>query len=169
MTGLCFVDANVLVYALDPRDPAKQQRAKAWRDSLWRDGRGRTSVQALLEAYVALRRIGGAPAEDIWASVERHFAWNPLPVNEEVMRQAYAVQARWKISWWDSLIVAAAQLQGCELLLTEDLQDGMDFGSVTARNPFTLAAEQPAAPYAAPPMLARLHRPRGRPRRTAIA
>ena len=169
MTGLCFVDANVLVYARDPRDPAKQRRAKAWRDSLWRDHRGRISVQVLSEAYVALRRIGGAPAEEIWASVARLFAWNPLPVSEELLRQARDVELRWKISWWDSLIVAAAQVQGCELLLSEDLQDGMAFGSVTVRSPFTLAAEQRATPYVAPPMLASPHRPRGRPRRAARA
>jgi predicted nucleic acid-binding protein len=168
MTGLCFVDANVLVYTFDPRHPAKHQRATAWRDLLWRTGAGRTSTQALSETYVVLRRLRReVPAEVLWERVADYFAWNPQPVDADLMRRARGIEQRWKISWWDAAIVAAAQLQGCELLLTEDLQDGMAFGGLTVRSPFTLAVEQPPAPYAAPPMLARLHRPRGRPRRSA--
>jgi predicted nucleic acid-binding protein len=170
MTGLCFVDANVLVYTFDPRNPAKHQRATAWRDLLWQRGVGRTSAQVLSETYVVLRRLRrDVPAEVLWERVADYFAWNPQPVDADLMRRAREIEQRWKISWWDATIVAAAQVQGCELLLTEDLQDGMAFGGVTVRSPFTLAAEQPAAPYAAPPMLARLHRPRGRPRRAARA
>jgi predicted nucleic acid-binding protein len=166
MTGPCFVDANVLVYVFDPRDAAKQARASAWRELLWRSQLGRTSTQVLSETYVALKRLmGGARSAEIWTEVARYFAWNPLPVDEPVLRRAHELESRYKISWWDSLIVAAAQLQDCELLLTEDLQDGMKFGTLTVRSPFTLAVEQPAAPYAVPQSLARLHRRRGRPRK----
>jgi predicted nucleic acid-binding protein len=171
MTGLCFVDANVLLYSRDPRDPAKQERANAWLDSLWRDGRGRTSVQALSEYYYnATRKLSPAvPPEDAWARVRTYFAWSPLPVDESLLRGAREVEERWRLSWWDALIVAAAQLQDCAILLTEDLQDGTVLGTVTVRSPFTLAAEQPSVRYEVRPALASLHRPRGRPRRTALA
>jgi predicted nucleic acid-binding protein len=170
MTGLCFVDANVLVYTFDPRNPEKHRRAMAWRDLLWQRGVGRTSAQVLSETYVVLRRLRrDVPAEVLWERVADYFAWNPQPVDADLMRRAREIEQRWKISWWDAAIVAAAQVQGCELLLTEDLQDGMLFGGVTVRSPFTLAVEQPPATYLAPPMLARLHRPRGRPRRSALA
>jgi len=56
MTGPVFVDADVFLYARDERDPAKLPRARAWLDHLWREGRGRTSVQVLSEYYVNLRR-----------------------------------------------------------------------------------------------------------------
>ena len=170
MTGTCFVDANVFIYARDPRDPAKQRRAKEWRDHLWREGHGRTSIQALSETYATLRKLGGATPEDIWESVARFFTWEPRAIDEPVLRLAQKIEVRYRISWWDSLIIAAAQLQDCEILLTEDLQDGMAFGSVTVRSPFTLELRQPSAPYALSANAASLHRPRGRPRRaTAYA
>jgi hypothetical protein len=53
------------------------------------------------------------------------------------------------------------------LLSTEDLPDGMAFGSVTVRSPFTLEVREPPARYAVPSPVASLHRPRGRPRRAA--
>jgi predicted nucleic acid-binding protein len=86
-------------------------------------------------------------------------------VNETLFRHAREVEQRWRISWWDSMVVAAAQMQYCTLLLTEDLQDGMAFGSVTVRSPFTLEVREAAASYAVPPRAASPHRPRGRPRR----
>ncbi len=68
------------------------------------------------------------------------------------------------------MIVAAAQLQDCVLLLSEDLQDGMALGAVTVRSPFTLALGEPAARYDVAPLTASRHRPRGRPKRApAIA
>jgi hypothetical protein len=62
------------------------------------------------------------------------------------------------------MIVAAAQLQGCSILLSEDFQDGMIFGGVAVRNPFAeRVAEQPVE-YGVPRMTVARHRPRGRPR-----
>src|SRR6186997_2023190 len=130
MTGLCFVDSNVFVYARDPRDPAKQQRAKQWCDHLWVQRLGRTSTQVLSETYIALRRLGGATPDDIWNSVARLVAWRPQAVDEKVILQAREVELRWRLSWWDSLIVAAAQMQDCSILLTEDMHDGAAFGNL---------------------------------------
>ncbi len=170
MTGPCFVDANVLVYLWDPRDQTKQSRAAAWRNHLWLTGLGRASAQVLSETYAVLRRIRpDVSADDLWEGISPYFAWNPHPVDEDLMRRARAVEQRFRISWWDSMIVAAAQLQDCALLLTEDLQDGMAFGNVTVRSPFTLEVREAEATYAVQPLAASPHRPRGRPRRTAFA
>ena len=168
MTGLCFVDANVLVYVHDPRDRAKQARASAWHEHLWRERRGRTSMQVLSEYYVNARRIGALAAEDLWKSAEQYFAWNPQPIDEPLLRRAHEVEQRWRLSWWDSMVVAAAQLQDCAVLLTEDLQDGGVFGTLTVRSPFTLAVEEPTPAYAVAQLASR-HRPRGRPKRSAVA
>jgi predicted nucleic acid-binding protein len=171
MTGPCFVDANVLLYSRDPRDPAKQVRANAWLDVLWRESRGHTSMQVLSEFYYnATRKLSPVvPPEDAWARASTFFAWNPQPIDEPLLRRAREVEERWRLSWWDSMVVAAAQIQGCTLLLTEDLQDGAVFGTVTVRSPFTLDVREPAAQYAAAPAMVSRHRPRGRPRRTAYA
>jgi hypothetical protein len=83
-----------------------------------------------------------------------------------LLRRAREIERRYQISWWDSMVVAAAQLQHCVILLTEDLQDGMAFGTLAVRSPFSAVLEEPPAQYDA----ARahpLHRPRGRPRRVA--
>ena len=80
----------------------------------------------------------------------------------------YTIELRYKLSWWDSMIVAAAQLQECALLLTEDLQDGAAFGTVTVRSPFTLDVREAGAKYDVQRLGAPLHRPRGRPRRSAM-
>jgi len=166
MTALVFVDANVLLYARDKDEPTKQPRAQEWLERLWREGRGRISAQVLSEYYVNARRADSQLSDDeAWEDVRMYLAWQPEPIDQEVLMRGREVEKRYKLSWWDSLIVAAAQLQECRVLLTEDLQDGMTFGTVKVRNPFLHAVEEPAAEYAMAP----LHRPRGRPRRVIQA
>lgn len=169
MTGPCFVDANVFIYVRDARDLRKQARAAEWLGDLWHHQRGRTSTQALAEAYVVATRKLAIPADAAWDYLERYFSWKPYPVDEVLMRRAREIEQRYRLSWWDSTIVAAAQLQDCVLLLTEDLQDGAKLGSVTVRNPFNLQVSEAAAAYRVEPRAARLHRPRGRPRRAAVS
>lgn len=149
MTGPCFVDANVFVYSRDPADGSKQALAQQWIERLWREGLGRTSTQALSEFYViATRRLSHPLSRDeAWADAESFLAWEPLPIDAGVLRGARQIEARFKLSWWDSLIVAAAQVQHCVLLLTEDLQDGAVYGSVTVRDPFRLTVEEAVAQY----------------------
>ena len=165
MIGPCFVDANVFLYVRDPRDPRKQARAVEWIDALWDNRLGRTSAQALAEVYAVATRKLGIQADAAWHYVERYLSWNPHPVDEAVLRRAREIEQRYRLSWWDSTIVAAAQLQDCLLLLTEDLQDGMVLGMVTVRNPFTLQVSEAAALYAVERRGVSRHRPRGRPRR----
>jgi hypothetical protein len=101
----------------------------------------------LSEFYaVSTRKLGVAP-QITWAEVARYFAWEPQPVDEALLRAAREIETRHKLSWWDSMIVAAAQLQECTLLLTEDLQDGATFGAVTVRSPFTLDVREERAAY----------------------
>jgi predicted nucleic acid-binding protein len=164
MTAPCFVDANVFVYTRDPRDPVKQARAAEWVDWLWQQRAGRTSCHVLTEFYtVVTRKLKARTREDVaWDEVTRYFAWAPQVTDEALLRRAREIEARYGLSWWDSMVVAAAQLQDCAVLASEDLQDGAKFGSVTVRNPFTSVLEEPAADYAV--TAAPLHRPRGRPR-----
>ncbi len=167
MTGPCFVDANVLVYARDARVASKRARAEQWIAHLWQEHAGRTSIQVLSEYYaVATRKLTPrVPAGEAWEDVEELFSWQPQPVDAALLKRAHEIEQRWRLSWWDSMIVGAAQLQDCALLLTEDLQDGAVFGGVTVRSPFTLAAEEPPAGYAVAPAARSRHRPRGRPKR----
>jgi predicted nucleic acid-binding protein len=167
MTVPVFVDADVFVYARDAGEPVKQPRAAAWLERLWREQLGRTSVQVLSEYYVNVTRKldPGLPADDAWDDVMALFAWRPQPTDEALMRFARDIEKRHRLSWWDSLVVGAAQLQGCAVLLTEDLQDGGVYGGVTVRSPFTLALGDAIAAYVVAPVATRRHPSRGRPKR----
>jgi len=171
MTGRCFVDANVFVYIRDPRDRRKQAVATSWIEHLWRERIGRTSAQVLSEYYAVVTRklVPRVPPELAWDHVAELLSWRPQPVDGTLLTQAHQVELRYKISWWDSMVVAAAQLQDCTLLLTENLQDGGSYGSVTARSPFTLEARQSVAKYSPEIAAASRHRPRGRPRHAGPA
>ena len=167
MTALVFVDTNVLVYAYNADEPTKRVRAREWMDVLWREQRGRTSAQVLSEYFAVLTRKSAfrvAP-EDAWDEVQALINWNPHPVDTELLKRAYEIERRFRLSWWDSLIVAAAQAQSCALLLTEDLQDGANYGGVIVKNPFQLGVAEEHSAYAAMPKVISRHRGRGRPRK----
>jgi predicted nucleic acid-binding protein len=167
MTAPVFVDTNVFLYARDAGEPVKQPRAAAWLERLWREQLGRTSMQVLSEYYVNVTRKldPGLPAAAAWDDVMALFTWRPQPIDEALLRYGREIERRHQLGWWDSLVVAAAQLQGCALLLTEDLQDGGVYGGVTVRSPFTLALGEAVAAYAAVPVATSRHPPRGRPKR----
>ena len=56
MTALVFVESNVLVYARDAMEPARQSRAAYWISHLWNERLGRASIQVLSEYYVTITR-----------------------------------------------------------------------------------------------------------------
>ena len=138
MTGPVFVDTNVLVYARDASEPDKQQRANGWMSELWASRRGRLSYQVLTEFYVTTTRKlrpGLEPAE-AESDVRALTAWNPVAIDLRVFEAAWQAQALFSLSWWDALIVAAAQVSRCRYLLTEDLHAGQDLAGVRVVSPF---------------------------------
>ncbi len=134
-----FVDTNVLVYLQDNRDPLKQRQARAWIDHLWSSRDGRVNAQVLNEYYVTVtgRLRPGLTRAEARADIEWLTAWNPLPIDADLIIHALDIGYAASLSHWDALIVAGAHRAGCELLLTEDLNDGQQIGTVTVINPFT--------------------------------
>lgn len=169
MIAPVFVDTNVFVYARDKSEPRKQRQAAALLGELWRGQLGRTSTQVLSEYYVSVTRKlkPGLPDDEAWDDIELLLRWNPQAIDRAVLTAAREIERRYRLSWWDSTIVAAAQLQDCAILLSEDLQDGADIGGVTVRNPFSSAVAETRAPYVVVPVAVTQHRSRGRPRRQA--
>lgn len=166
MTARVFVDTNLLVYFRDAGAPRKQAIADEWLRRLWSERSGRTSMQVLSEYYVTVtrklkRRLDAA---DAWDDVQGLLRWLPRPIDADLVIQARDVERRHRLNWWDCMIVAAAQLQSCSLLLSEDLQDGGDYGGVVVRNPFTLSVNESPGEYHVASSFPR-HPPRGRPRR----
>lgn len=141
MTAPVFVDTNVLIYALDPADPAKQHSAALWRADLWKSRRGRTSFQVLEEFYVQATRKWPRGRHQARAEVRDLLTWRPVPVDASLIEQAWKVQDRYRLSFWDSLIVAAARTTSCRYLLTEDLQPNQNLDGVQVINPFLVAPQ----------------------------
>ena len=168
MTAACFVDANVLVYTCDKSDLRKREAAAALMGKLWREQSGRTSFQAVNEFYTVVTRKAAfnVSQEEAWRVVEELLEWGPRTIDGVLLRQARTLEARHRLNWWDCLIVAAAQLQDCSILYSEDLHHGAVYGGVRICNPFVAQVqESPPAPYAVE--RASPHRPRGRPRKVA--
>ena len=144
MTGPVFVDTNVFVYFRDASDASKQSTARTWLDHLWDARSGRTSLQVLHEFYVTVTRTlqPGMTRRDARKDLRDLLAWRPLPLTSALLERAWTVEDRHRISFWDAMIVAAAQECRCRYLLTEDLKAGDRFGDVAVVDPFRTSFEE---------------------------
>ncbi len=136
MRAARFLDTNILLYAYDLDAPAKRQIAQALLEKAWlQSGQTAVSVQVLQEFHYNFVRKG-FPATEATILVHDFSAWpiveNTLPLFHSSLNE----QARWKISLWDSLILAAARASGASELLTENLNHGQDYDGLKVINPF---------------------------------
>jgi predicted nucleic acid-binding protein len=141
---LVFVDSNVLIYSEDPADPAKQARAFEWLRVLWQRRIGRLSTQVLNEFYVNVTRkiVPPMPTGDARAKVRRYVDWNPWQIDAATVESAWAVEARYGLHFWDSLVIASAQHLGCNYVLSEDMAHEQHYGNVQVLNPFLAGMER---------------------------
>jgi len=136
MSAEIFVDTNILYYALtdsaDPRHAAARERI----ESLWdAPGHAAVSVQVLQELHVNLVRKAGLPAQHSAQRISHYLSWHVVDNDRALLLAAFDVQTRWKLSYWDSSIVAAAQRSGASVLWSEDLANGQRFGDIQVENP----------------------------------
>jgi predicted nucleic acid-binding protein len=120
MSDRYFVDTNILMYAHDTSAGEKHARAKALVEELWESRSGVVSTQVLQELAANLRRK----------------AKKPLNGGDSIL-EALDLEARHQISFWDALVIQAAQAAGAEILYSEDLSDGQRYGTVRVKNPLT--------------------------------
>jgi predicted nucleic acid-binding protein len=138
MTETSFVDSNIPIYAHDLDAGAKRTRAAACLRELWDSGSGRMSTQVLQEFCVNVTRkiprpLSGAAAREI---VRNYACWVHAPVTPATVVRASEICETWKLSFWDSMIVAAAEQIAATELLTEDLNHGQIVAGIRIRNPF---------------------------------
>ncbi len=146
MTGPVFVDTNVLVYCEDNADPAKRARARDWLSYLGEHQAARISFQVLQELYSTLTgkldpTVDVELAQEI---VRKLTVWHPTVIDLDLMEAAWKLGGRYSLSWSDALIVGAAKVSGCPVLLTEDLQHGQSLDGVRVVNPFASPERTPA-------------------------
>ena len=139
MSARCFLDTNIFIYSIDRRDPAKERKAaKLIRDNL-SSLKGVVSFQVVQEFFnVATRRLL-APMSPGEAQLYLEGVFTPLlRVHSSTMLygEAIALQSRYKLSWYDSLMVCAALQAECGILYSEDMQHGQRFGTLEIQNPF---------------------------------
>ena len=136
MIAPVFVDTNVLLYAVDMADVVKQRAAHAWRDELWRKRLGKISFQVIHEFYFQATRKKPSGLDEVRAEIRDLMAWQPVPVDAVILEQGWKLQDRYRLSFWDALIVSAAKSTGCRYLLTEDMQTGQDLDGILVISPF---------------------------------
>ena len=130
-----FIDTNILVYAHDKDAGAKHIRAKALIEGFWnRREIPSLSIQVLQELHVNLVRKA-IEAERSAQIVSRYLSWRVVDNTAHLLRQAFAEQQRWQVSFWDSLILAAVRRAGVSTLWSEDLNEGQDYGGLSIINP----------------------------------
>ncbi len=135
MTGKIFLDTNVLVYAGDKGSPDKREVARRVMENS--GAFAAVSTQVLQEYYVvATRKMGVAhlrAKEVINATCAK---LEVITVDPGIISRAVDGSILWQISFWDALILAAAETASCATVLSEDLSAGQRYGSVEVRNPF---------------------------------
>ena len=131
-----FVDSNVLLYTYEKSELAKRAQAKAWLAWLWENANGAVSWQVLQEFYFNALRKFAVPADAARDLVKFMSLWSPPDVTMGLLERAWHWTDQAHVTFWDALIVAAAERTKCRYLLSEDFQTGRQFGSITILNPF---------------------------------
>ena len=141
MSDKYFVDTNILMYAHDAAAGAKHERARALVEDLWRTRTGVVSTQVLQELCVNLRRKAGRPVDlkTVREIVTDYLAWDLYVSTGISILEALELEGRYRISFWDALVVQAAEASGAAVLYSEDLSDGQTYGAVRVVNPLTAA------------------------------
>lgn len=132
-----FADTNVLLYAIS-RDPAEHAKAERANELLGERDLG-ISVQVLQEFYVQATRATRPDAiahDDAVQLIESFQRFPVAPITTALMHAAMRTRERFRISYWDAAILEAARALACDVVLSEDLSDAVDYGGIRVENPF---------------------------------
>lgn len=133
---MTFLDTNVLIYSIDGKDPTKQVVAREIVVSAVRGGGFLISAQVLNEfSNIALLKLK-LSVEEVRKFVSFFSRIGVVSLESRWTDAALLLKQRYETQFFDSLLLSAAQENGCDEILTEDLNDGQMYGSVKAVNPF---------------------------------
>ncbi|MEX2382620.1 MAG: PIN domain-containing protein [Opitutales bacterium] len=131
-----FLDTNILLYAYDlDAGPKRDQALSLLSDALRRPSETAISVQVLQEFHVNFVRFGNSP-DDAAILIQDLSTLYVVDNTLSLLRRGLEEKARWQLSLWDAMILAAARYSGASILLTEDFNPGQDYGDLRAANPF---------------------------------
>jgi len=136
MHAVRFLDTNILLYAYDLNSGDKRKRSLELVEEGWsRLGESAVSVQVLQELHVNMERQGIA-RDQIHQIVRDYSLWPVVENTLSLLQSGLAEQARWQLSLWDAMILAAARESGATELISEDFSHGQDYGGIKVINPF---------------------------------
>jgi len=130
-----FIDTDILVYSMDRHNIDKQGRCRSLLRNVTADMRPVISTQVMQEFYVAAtKKLDADPltVKDIMNSFNR---FEVVGVTPDIINSAIDCSILNRLSFWDALIVAAAESAHCEFLWTEDLNNGQMIRGVKIENP----------------------------------
>lgn len=137
-----FLDTNIVIYSFDKSAPKKQKKAQALLAEALSTGKGIISHQVIQEfVSVADSRFKGIFDHEhlvLYLDEVLFSLWKAYP-DREIYLSALEVRKKYGLSWWDSLIVAAALSTDCRTLYSEDLQHGQSISTLRIMNPFVEA------------------------------
>jgi len=138
MSGRVFVDTNVLIYAHDKGAGDRHRVASDLITRLWEERTGVLSTQVLQELWVNIRRKASRPLprDEALELVNDYCRWEVVVNSAESVVEAIRLEERFTVSFWDALIIQAAQTAGVDTLYSEDLNGGQVYGSVRVVDPF---------------------------------
>ena len=134
MMSRVFIDTNIFIYAIDRHDPEKQKRCRRRLSDIEKDGNGVISTQVLQEYFVVSTKKIGLDPIVAKQHVETLSNWEVVDIDLEVIRAAIDGSILNQISFWDALIVAAAQSSKCSTLVSEDFGHGRRFKELLVEN-----------------------------------
>jgi len=134
MTGRCFFDSNVWIYLLSDDEPAKKEQA----------GRLLSQVRQKVVSWqvvneVCVNLLKKKSKSEAFVRVAIDFIYESCEVVDfsvPLLETASALRSSHGVSFWDSLIVAAAHAADCDTIISEDMQDGRKLGQMVVRNIF---------------------------------
>ncbi|MFZ0802413.1 MAG: PIN domain-containing protein [Terriglobales bacterium] len=132
-----FVDTNILIYAHDLKAGIKHERARLLLDQLWDSQQGVLSTQVLQELAVNLRGRVHPPrsTDEIRAVIHDYLSWEIFLNTPASILRALEIEKQYHLSFWDALLVQAAEGAGATTLYSEDLNHGQKYGLVRVVNP----------------------------------
>ena len=134
------LDTNILAYAEGVNGAARKATAVELLQRL-PAGSALLPVQTLGELFQLLvRKVNRTPAQARAAILGWRDAFPLIETSETVIVGAAELAASHRFSFWDGVVLASAAEGGCRLLLSEDLQEGFTWNSVTVTNPFGVSS-----------------------------
>ena len=131
-----FLDTNVFLYAFLDQDAAKKPVAARLVSNAIRAGNGFISLQVVNEFCNVMVKKSGKALSEILEATKLFGRFPMVEGSLRLAQRALEIRGLYGVQFYDALMLASSEAVGCEVILTEDLNDGQMYGSVKAVNPF---------------------------------